>query len=81
MDCIDKYLEQYKNNSTHDVIYKLLKDKSKTKNLRDKIIIESFDNMYGKYEHNKEIFERLASKFNISVATAKYVIYNRCLVE
>ena len=81
MDCITTYLEKFEGQEIKEVVYNLVKDKSKSKNLRDRVIIESFDNMYGQYEHNKDIFEKLSKEFNASVSHIKYIIYNRCLAE
>lgn len=80
MDCIKEYLKQFENNSTEEVIYKLLKDKSKTKNLRDKMIIESFDDLYSNNSSGYSV-ERVASKFKMSCENVRYIIRNRCLVE
>ena len=80
MDCIKKYLDNCNSTSTEEVIYKLLKDKTKTKNLRDKIIIETFDSLYSDNTSGYSV-EKVASEFRMSCDNVRYIIRNRCLVE
>ena len=81
MVCIDNYLKKFDNQEVKEIVYQLVKDKNKAKNLRDRVIIETFDTMYPNHECNKDIFEKISKEFNASVSHVKYTIYNRCLAE
>lgn len=80
MECIEQYLKQFSDNtSMKEVIYTTLKSKVKTKNLRDKMIVETFDNYYS--IHSAEYaYNATATKFDMSVENIKYIVRNRCLL-
>ena len=80
MDCIDKFVQKQNNSRTEDIIFKLLKDKAKTKNLRDKMILETFDNLYSTHSATSS-YQRTAIKFNMSIENVRYIVRNRCLIE
>lgn len=60
-------------------VIQLLMDKQKTKNLRDKMIVEMFDKFYQNYSAESS-YEFTAIKFNMSIPNIKYIVSNRCLL-